>query len=150
MNSVEISYQGVETLPWEEKVVFYAVKVINYLEKNNWEVSLVFAADDIIRELNRTYRGKNEATDVLSFCQDKEVPVDVHGTFYAGDIVISMETVARNAEYFDVAEEEELRRVIVHGILHLSGMDHETTDSSEPMLIKQEEILLSLKGERLF
>lgn len=150
MNSVEISYQGVGTLPWEEKVVFYTGKVINYLEKNNWEVSLVFATDDVIRELNRTYRGKNEATDVLSFCQKKEVPVDAHGVFYAGDIVISMETVARNAEYFDVAEEEELRRVIVHGILHLSGMDHETNESSEPMLIKQEEILLSLKGERLF
>jgi len=150
VNSVEISYQGAEPLPREEKVVFYAGKVINYLGKSNWEVSLVFTTDEFIKELNKIYRNKNEATDVLSFCQENGFPTEADRIFYAGDIVISMEAVRRNAEYFDVDVEEELRRVIVHGILHLSGMDHETNDSFEPMLIKQENILLSLKGERLF
>lgn len=45
---------------------------------------------------------------------------------------------------------EELKRVIIHGILHLSGMDHSTNDDSEPMLIEQEKILLSIKGDLKF
>ena len=150
MNVIDVSYRDFQSVPWEEKVVFYAEKVLNYLGKNNWEVSLVFCSDNFIKELNSSYRNKKEPTDVLSFCQEEEVHGNTPEMFYAGDIVISMDSVTVNANSFGVDREEELRRVIVHGILHLSGMDHRTNDASEPMLVEQEKILLSIKGERLF
>ena len=66
-----------------------------------------------------------------------------------GDIFISLDTMRRNAEEFGVGEEEELSRLLLHGILHLRGLDHKTNDfEKEEMLKEQEEVLtkLSLKS----
>jgi probable rRNA maturation factor len=69
--------------------------------------------------------------------------------YTAGDIVISLETLEENARYFNTTEDEELRRLLIHGILHLNGMDHETNDKTEPMLELQEAILTRLAGESI-
>ena len=88
------------------------------------------------------------------------------GRFLPGDIAISMETLAENAEYFKVHQDEELRRLLIHGILHLDGMDHKKNiehknsmehqnsmnkinDKAEPMLQLQEKILADLAGEHI-
>jgi probable rRNA maturation factor len=63
--------------------------------------------------------------------------------------VISLETLRENAEYFRTPEEEELRRLLIHGILHLDGMDHTTNNEKEPMLQLQERLLVRLAGERV-
>jgi len=70
--------------------------------------------------------------------------------YSAGDIIISLETVEENSKYFKVSYEEELKRVLIHGILHLMGLDHETNSEDEEMLIKQEKILKDLIGRGLF
>ena len=90
----------------------------------------------------------DEPTAVLSFAQvdSKEAFPAKGGRFYAGDIVISMETLAKNAEYFGISVNEELKRLLVHGLLHLSGMDHENNDADQPMLVKQEKILNNFSG----
>jgi probable rRNA maturation factor len=76
---------------------------------------------------------------------------DINGVrFLPGDIVISLDTLRENARYFQIPEDEELRRLIIHGILHLDGMDHNSTSATEPMLVLQEEILSNLKDERIF
>jgi probable rRNA maturation factor len=126
--------------------------VLAYLGKNNWDISIVFCNNASIRDLNRRFRDMDEPTDVLSFALG-----EMDGErFLPGDIVISLEMVEENAGYFGVPIEEELRRVLVHGILHLDGMDHyghlaRTSGSGapedgeiEPMLYVQEEILTAL------
>ena len=109
------------------------------------ELSVHFVSDEEIRSLNRTYRGKDEPTDVLTFAfndGDSFPMMEEDGTEDLGDVFISLESMGRNAEAFGVSPEEELKRLLIHGLLHLSGRDHETNDfSSEPMLIEQEELM---------
>lgn len=115
-------------------------------------VSVAIADDSYVHELNLRYRGRDEPTDVLSFVSDSgddQMPVnqsDCPGR-YAGDILISPDAVARNAERFGISKEEELRRVMVHGMLHICGRTHETNNGDEPMLRLQEEILQRWSGE---
>lgn len=112
------------------------------------EVSLVFADDEYIRELNLEYRGKDMSTDVLSFALDEgDEPKVVGGPeeVLLGDIIISLETASRQAEEFGHSLERELAYLTVHGLLHLLGYDH----GSEPEKLRmreQEERVLSLAG----
>ncbi len=146
MNDVEISLEGVEEKPWIEEVSAFALAALERLGKDNWDLSLLFCDDAFIQGLNRQYRDKDEPTDVLSFEQgDVYRGPDGKERVLAGDIVISLGGLARNVEEFRVPEAEELRRLVLHGILHLSGMDHEDNDPSRPMLALQEEILSSMR-----
>ena len=126
----------------------FLLKVLEKLGKDKWEVSILFTGDAFIQKLNRDYRGKDEPTDVLSFAQvdNKEHFPSKIGRFYAGDIVISMDTLAKNADYFGISVNEELKRLLVHGILHLSGMDHKNNNPDQPMLMEQEKILNQFTG----
>ncbi len=115
--------------------------------------AVVIADDAYVHDLNRRYRGKDEPTDVLSFASTPEdysmpVPESAGTDRHAGDIIVSPASVARNAEYFGVSKEEELRRVVVHGMLHICGRTHETNDADEPMLKAQEELLQRWSRER--
>ena len=147
MNIIEISFIGLPEESWRDNVALFSEKVLQYLSINNWEISIVFCTDDFIKDLNYKYRGKNEPTDVLSFDQNLE---NITETIYAGDIIISGDSVRENALHFGVLEEDEYKRVIVHGILHLTGLDHLTNNQDEIMLLKQEKILEMFKGERIF
>ncbi|MCE1207515.1 MAG: rRNA maturation RNase YbeY, partial [Spirochaetia bacterium] len=95
------------------------------------------------------YRSIDAPTDVLSFSMGEWYEDAGQKIYRAGDIVISIPALYRNAEEFHVAPDEELKRLLIHGILHLEGMDHETNDSSEPMLIQQEAILAEFAGGTL-
>lgn len=80
----------------------------------------VLLTDDLtLRRLNKTFRGKNKATDVLSF-PAAENPAD-----HAGDLAISLDTATRQAAAFGHSLRDEVRILLLHGLLHLSGMDHE-------------------------
>ncbi|MFC1568204.1 rRNA maturation RNase YbeY [Candidatus Margulisiibacteriota bacterium] len=85
-------------------------------EKAGGEVNLVLLNDAEIRKLNRKYRGKDKATDVLAF------PMNEDGI--VGDIAISTETARKNARRFGVNYREEMKRLVIHGTLHLLGYDH--------------------------
>ena len=115
--------------------------------------SIVIADDSYVHGLNYQYRGKDESTDVLSFASDTyndpvPMPEPWDRDQHAGDIIISPDAVARNASRFGVSEEEELRRVVVHGMLHICGRTHKTNNTDEPMLRLQEELLLRWSRER--
>lgn len=148
MNSVDISCKGVPYEKWVNKLVDYIQKVLHYMNIDEWELSVVLCNNDFIKNLNAIYRSKNEVTDVLSFPQNQ--PGITWEMVHAGDIIISTSKVKDNAVRFNVLYEEELKRVVIHGILHLTGMDHETNDPAERMLRKQEKILQTVGGERLF
>ncbi|MCA1950062.1 MAG: rRNA maturation RNase YbeY [Treponema sp.] len=150
MNRVEISStESLEPLPWMHKLESFALLILEKLEKNNWDISILLCDDETICQLNAEYRNKNEPTDVLSFELGETVEEDGEKRFLAGDIVISLQTLYENAHYFSVEPDEEFRRLVIHGILHLSGMDHQTNDASEPMLQFQELLLEQTKEEHI-
>ncbi len=91
------------------------------------EVDVLLAGDRTLRRLNRKYRGKDKATDVLSFPAYSFAPAgaEVAGV-HGGDLAISLDTARRQAEEHGHALRDEIRVLLLHGLLHLSGMDHET------------------------
>jgi probable rRNA maturation factor len=152
MNRVEVNAEEVPLPPWSAASVRFARRVLETLDRDGWELSLLYCGDRFIRDLNARYRNRDEATDILSFPQegpDAPVTCGGKGPFHAGDIVISLDTLTRNAAYFGITVDEELRRLLVHGILHLSGMDHTSNEESEPMLVLQEKIVTALAEERI-
>ncbi|MDE1162497.1 MAG: rRNA maturation RNase YbeY [Acidobacteriaceae bacterium] len=84
------------------------------------EVEVLLADDRVLRRLNREYRGKNKATDVLSFPGYDEMAEE-----HAGDLAVSLETAERQAREHGHDLATELRVLLLHGMLHLDGMDHE-------------------------
>ena len=146
----------------EEKVDLKQVrailkKIVSYYGEKR-DFSVTFVTDNEIQELNREYREIDAPTDILTFRLDdapsfpisfEEEDVDFLNNEEMGDIFISLDTMRRNAEEFGVKNEEELYRLLLHGILHLRGLDHKTNDfEKEEMLKEQEEVLtkLSLKS----
>jgi probable rRNA maturation factor len=150
MNKVVANAEEVPLPSWSGSMCEFALKVLDEIKHDNWELSILLCGDKTITALNTQYRNKAEATDILSFCMGTTVQDGDRAVYFPGDIVISLETLSENARYFQIPEDEELRRLLIHGILHLDGMDHETTDREEPMLALQEEILDRLKGERIY
>ncbi len=84
------------------------------------EVEVLLAGDATLKRLNRQYRGKHKATDVLSFPGAPEM-----AAVHAGDLAISLETAARQAQEHGHTLRDEVRVLLLHGLLHLHGMDHE-------------------------
>jgi probable rRNA maturation factor len=147
MNRVEVNAEEVPLPAWAAAAEDYALKVLEKLGKDRWDLSILFCGDNCIRALNARYRRKDEATDVLSFELGETLAGDGgEERFLPGDIVISLESLRENARYFEIPEDEELRRLLIHGILHLNGMDHESNEKTEPMLELQEKILADLAG----
>jgi probable rRNA maturation factor len=150
VNRVAISAEDVPLPAWGPRLRAFAGKVLGRLGRDGWELSVLICGDRTIADLNSAYRGKDEPTDVLSFSQGDGCPFPVGGgRGHVGDIAISLDTLRENARLFDVDEDEELRRLLIHGILHLDGMDHHTNDKAEPMLRLQEQILEELADQRI-
>ena len=105
------------------------------VQSKDSEICISFVDDDTIRELNKTYRSINRATDVLSFPQD--------GPDFSilGDIVISVDTAKRHAVRYENTYEFEIKKLIVHGILHLLGFDHKKKKETIVMREKEKQLL---------
>ena len=133
------------------RVENFISEVLNELNLKNWDISLLFCDDAFIQNLNKQYRDIDSPTDVLSFEQGDEYFDDAGETrFMAGDIVISLDSLRFNAEEFNVEINEELKRLIVHGILHLNGMDHSDNSPEQEMLKFQEELLVQYKNMEIY
>ncbi|MCL2214683.1 MAG: rRNA maturation RNase YbeY [Treponema sp.] len=149
MNNVIINTDGKPPPAWSADAENFALKVLDEINRDNWELSILFCDNKKITELNRQYRKINEPTDVLSFILGETAQESDNTIYYPGDIIISLDTLRENAQYFQVTEDEELRRLLIHGILHLDGMDHGTIKKDEPMLILQEKLLNRLNNEHI-
>ena len=155
-NRVFVSVQEKMDEPvWLCKVEPFVQKALKRIGYDGEELSLLFCDDAFIQELNKNYRHIDSATDVLSFENGDEYE-DEEGTWFcAGDIIISVETLPKNAAYFEVDENSELKRLLVHGLLHLNGMDHGDEHIEKgvapegEMLVLQEQILEEFKDEIL-
>lgn len=108
------------------------------------EVQVLLAGDGALKQLNRVFRGKNKATDVLSFPAGATTVffTEPDHPVFAGDLAISLETAARQARRYGHTLNDEVRVLLLHGVLHLAGFDHET-DSGE-MAAREAELRRSL------
>ena len=106
------------------RVCDLATEALRSVGLNDSSLTVAFVRDRKIRELNLRFRGKNQATDVLSFPAGE--PGDSAATDYLGDIVISAETAVRQAKEASHSVEREVSELVIHGVLHLCGYDHET------------------------
>ena len=107
------------------------------------ELSIVLTDDVTVRRLNKEYRRVDAPTDVLSFAQGEGEPFArlLDAPPHVGDVVISLETAARQASENGVSLTDEVRHLLVHGVLHLLGYDHENTDEEATMRAREETIL---------
>jgi len=117
-----------------EKYSRWIEQVIASEGKKLEEISYIFCDDEYLLEHNRKYLNHDTYTDIISF--DYSV-----GKILQGDIYISTERVTENSETYIVSFEEELRRVIVHGVLHLCGYKDKTGEDQKVMKLKEEEKL---------
>ena len=106
------------------------------------EVVVAFADDARVRDLNRDFRGKDSATNVLSFPAPEGLPGP--GPRALGDVILARETVAAEAAAEGKTLENHVRHLVVHGFLHLLGYDHETDAEAERMEHLETEVLASL------
>lgn len=107
------------------------------MQDNQYEISLLLTDDETIRQLNKEYRNKDKSTDVLSFPMEDEIML--------GDIAISVDTAKRQAEEAEINLDRETAFLFIHGLLHLLGYDHETSQEDEAeMFALQEKILKKL------
>lgn len=107
------------------------------------EISVLFTDDKFIRSLNNKYRGIDKPTDVLSFSLQEGAiePPEVESDKLLGDIIISVESAQRQADNLNHSMEKELTVLLIHGLLHLTGYDHEKDKDYKIMLGKESEIL---------
>ena len=151
MNTIDVSYtdEQYRKLAPKKFVLGYLNRVLAELSLDNVAFSVSFIDEAEMHRMNREFRDIDDSTDILSFAAEDE---EDGFTFISagrrkrvlGDILICPEVLKRNAASFNVPEEEELRRLLIHGVLHLSGENHSTNDPTEPMLVHQERILSKL------
>ena len=128
----------------QEELIRYCQEALAFLNNTDTDITIIIEDDPFIQKLNRQYRGINSPTDVLSFDIDHIDPET--GRRYLGDIIISAETASRQAQEHGVQIMDEIRLLIVHGILHLFGFDHSSPEEEREMWSKQEEIINRIKN----
>jgi probable rRNA maturation factor len=115
-------------------LVATAKKLLAAVDEGDSSLSLTLVDDAAIREVNREHRGKDRPTDVLSFpmFEGDDAPHDGVERML-GDVVISVETARRQAAEYDATLQRELYRLLIHGLLHVMGHDHEEADERAEM-----------------
>lgn len=149
MIEISVARDGVEegeppSTPWVERVVHKTLEVARLL--GPCEVSVLLADNSKIHELNREYRGIDKPTDVLSFALEEDETVVLPPGFprMLGDVIVSMETVARQAAEHGRSSSAECAWALCHGVLHLLGYDHQTDEDEDVMRAKEQEVLAGL------
>jgi probable rRNA maturation factor len=129
---ISFNYESDFNLDNERIHADWLSKVISSEIKNEGEINYIFCDDDYLLEINQQYLDHDTLTDIISF--DYSIGNELHG-----DIFISIERVRENASDFNVSFEDELKRVMVHGILHYCGYKDKSEKDEQLMREKEEE-----------
>ncbi|MCC6545260.1 MAG: rRNA maturation RNase YbeY [Nitrospirae bacterium] len=133
-----------------QSIISNADKILLLCGSGNTEVSILIVNNEFMRTLNRQYRGIDKTTDVLSF-----LPAPVTFTYsgrlaedgkpvrFLGDIVISMEKIYAQAAERGHSPDKEFKIMLIHGILHLLGYDHEVSRAEAQRMSRKEKLILS-------
>ena len=114
------------------------LRIMRILDCADKEISLSFVDDEKIKELNKEYLGKDKPTNVISFSLQEGEYSDINPQIM-GDIVISVETAQRDALFGNFTISQEIDFLIIHGILHLLGYNHENTTREETNKMREKE-----------
>ena len=106
-------------------------KIMNHLGCQNTEVSILLTKDKDIRLLNKEFRSIDQSTDVLSFPQNQDEDPSIPGEKILGDIAVSLDTAKIQANEHGLILKEEIVLLLIHGILHLLGYDHEASEQED-------------------
>ncbi len=129
---IDFNYECDFTLENEEAISAWLSAVIVSENKNEGEINYIFCDDEYLHKINMEYLNHDTLTDIISF--DYTV-----GNELNGDIFISVDRVQDNANDFNVSFDEELKRVIVHGVLHYCGYKDKDEESEQLMRAKEDE-----------
>lgn len=129
---ISFNYEIEFELQDEAKYEEWIAEVIDSEDKSEGEVNYIFCDDEYLHKMNVEFLDHDTLTDVISFDYTM-------GSLISGDIFISVERVRDNAADFNVDFDDELRRVMAHGILHYCGYKDKTEDDSQLMRVKEDE-----------
>jgi probable rRNA maturation factor len=140
---IDVYTDGDVSLPYENitlKQIKSLVQRICNLIKIDADISVILCDNNIIHAINREYRNKNKPTDVISFSyMEYPFPAVESAPEPLGDIYISLEKAMENARSYEVKYSDEIKRLLIHGILHLIGYDHERSPEDERIMQEKEE-----------
>ena len=152
---IDEGIEGELEISWLQNVVEQALIALDI--GSDVELGLVITSQEKVRQLNRSYRGKDEPTDVLAFAMrpteqtpEADSPPFVtppDGVLHLGEVIISYPQAVIQAEERQHSIKRELAILIIHGLLHLLGYDHETHEQEHIMSAKETEILSYLERE---
>jgi len=125
----------------EAEVSAWVRRVAKSYGKVLGDVNYIFVDDETMLDINRRFIGHDYYTDHIGFDYSE-------GNALSGDIYISLDTVRSNAELFGVAYQEELRRIIIHGLLHLCGLRDKTDEERRQMQLAEDKALASLNPSK--
>lgn len=145
MPTVDLALQNLAENPHPGLTADAGALLAAYGLGDDTELSVVLCDDAFILPLNRDYRGKDKATDVLSFAQREGEAADAEDPVL-GDVIISVETARRQAVEHGITLVQELRVLLTHGLLHLLGYDH-LTEEERAEMEEEERALLAHLGE---
>lgn len=123
----------------KRKLIQWIKSTAEEYEKKTGDISYIFCSEEKILEINRQYLNHDYFTDIITFDYSENNVI-------SGDIFISPETIKTNAEDFKVDFEEEILRIIIHGILHLCGQDDKSPESKLIMTAKEDKALNAYKS----
>jgi probable rRNA maturation factor len=153
---VNDEYQSQVSPEYLEKVALATVNHVH--EVAGFQLGIVITGDEEMQELNHRYRGVDATTDVLSFAMRDEIdedsedneaivqfPLMANGVEQLGEVIISLPQAARQAEVHGHGLSKEIAVLVIHGVLHLFGFDHETDDDAAIMEKHEAEILAGME-----
>ncbi|HPS59512.1 MAG TPA: rRNA maturation RNase YbeY [Spirochaetota bacterium] len=147
MAEIDIFTEGGVRLPYKGTGKAFLRKtsqaILALINTGSVHINIILSDNEFIREINRSYREKDYPTDVISFAYREEpFPDAAGGPEELGDIYISLEKALEQSAEYGVSFRDELKRLLVHGILHLTGYDHERSAEDEKIMETEEERIL--------
>lgn len=131
MSSIEFFFEDISTFELDQRFADRQIKqLINEEKKETGDISVIFCSDEYLLEMNKTHLNHDYFTDIITFNY-------VENDLISGDLFISADRIKENAGKFGVTFQEELYRVILHGILHLVGYNDKT--DAEKKVMKEKE-----------
>ena len=140
-----INIQNLTKIQVDKELLKRISKKVLKQEKRPGDISIVFVSAKRMQELNRKYRREDRITDVLCFSQDSIISEFFNlskGYFELGEIIVCLTKVKENAKEFKSDFEKELKWVIIHGILHILGHDHEKSEKQAKRMREKEKYYL--------
>ena len=121
---------------------------VKYLDIDNALFNVIIVDDKRIYEINKEYRNVDRSTDVISFALEDSDKIENMDIRVLGDIYVSIDTARRQAYEYYNSEEEEIRFLVIHGLLHLLGYDHMDEKDEKEMMDLEERVLINYDPQR--